>query len=288
MKEIRVKLKNFWTSCPKEKFALDMLANLKDQFDIVYDEENYNLEICSVFGTEPLDPNVLSVFWSVEGIWDLKKFDISKYDYAFYFFPEKLIDDPKYCRINMVAPSMVGPRNINIDEVKGRHKNFCNYIYSHPVPFRDEICGTLTQYKRVDAPGLCMNNMAPIGTYEDAWKSRTAKDWASEKFEFIKDYKFTIACENHSLPGYVTEKIIQPLNANSIPIYWGNPDIATDFNPNAFINYYDYNNMHDFLAQIKRVDQNDGLYEQMLLQPRAFSHSQDRATEHWVKILSAV
>jgi len=288
MKEIRVKLKNFWTTCPKEKFALDMLSNLKDRYNIIYDEENYNLEICSIFGNEPLDPKVVSVFWSVEGIWDFNKFDISKYDYAFYFFTEDRVNDPKYCRINMVAPSMVGPRNINIDEVKAHHTKFCNFIYSNPVPFRNEMCGTLTQYKRVDSPGSCMNNMPPIGSYKDPWKSRNAKDWPAEKFEFIKDYKFTISFENHEIPGYVTEKIIQPLNANSIPIYWGNPDIAKDFNPKAFISYYDFNNMPDLLAHIKKVDTNEELYEKMLREPRAFSHSQNRATEHWDKILSIV
>jgi len=285
---IRVALKNFWKTCPNEKFAMDMLAPMQNDFDIVYDEENPDIEICSTFGTEPLNPKIISVFWAMEGIWDIKKFDISKYDYAFYFFPESMVNDPKYCRINMVSPGLVGPRNININEVKLTHTKFCNFIYSHPVPFRNEMCGVISQYKRVDAPGCCMNNMEPIGKHSDPWTSRNSSSWVNEKFEFLKQYKFTIACENHSLPGYVTEKIIQPLNANSIPLYWGNPYIALDYNPKAFINYYDFGNMIDFVKKIKEVDNDNKLYEAMLHEPKAFQHNQQRSIDHWAKILLSV
>lgn len=37
----------------------------------------------------------------------------------------------------------------------------------------------------------------------------------------MRRYKFTIAFENQSYPGYVTEKIADALMAGTVPIYWG-------------------------------------------------------------------
>ena len=66
----------------------------------------------------------------------------------------------------------------------------------------------LSKYKQVDSGGRTLNNIG--GPVED-------------KMEFIKDYRFVISFENAEYPGYTTEKIIQPMFVDSIPIYWGNP-----------------------------------------------------------------
>jgi hypothetical protein len=46
-----------------------------------------------------------------------------------------------------------------------------------------------------------------------------------EKIETLRKYKYSLAIENISMPGYVTEKIIDCLAAGVIPIYRGAPDI---------------------------------------------------------------
>ena len=76
---------------------------------------------------------------------------------------------------------------------------------------RDELFEYLSQYKLVDSGGRHKNNIG--GSIDD-------------KFLFQQQYKFSIAYENSSTPGYTTEKIIQALAAGtSEPIYWGNPEI---------------------------------------------------------------
>ena len=85
--------------------------------------------------------------------------------------------------------------------------------------------------------------------------------------EFLKKYKFTIAFENESFPGYTTEKIFEPMLVNSIPIYWGNPEIHRDFNTESFISYHDFNNEKELIDYIIEVDNNDELYLQILEQP---------------------
>ena len=37
-------------------------------------------------------------------------------------------------------------------------------------------------------------------------------------------------------PGYTTEKIAEPWLEGCIPIYWGDPEITRDINPDCFIN----------------------------------------------------
>ena len=81
------------------------------------------------------------------------------------------------------------------------------------------------------------------------------------KQELVSQSKFTIAFENSSRSGYSTEKIIEPLLCGSIPIYWGDPDIALDFNPDCLINVHDFESFEDVVDHLRRVDQDDRLWE---------------------------
>jgi hypothetical protein len=92
-----------------------------------------------------------------------------------------------------------------------------------------------------------------------------------DKIKFISEYKFTIAYENNAYrpqhPGYTTEKIMQPMTVNSIPIYWGNPVIDKEFNKKSFINFYDFKSEDEMIDYIIELDKNDDRYLEMLNQP---------------------
>ncbi len=143
--------------------------------------------------------------------------------------------------------------------VSQRVKRFCNFIYSSPsAPERIEFFHLLSQYKRIDSGGLVCNNMG--GRVEN-------------KQELLSQCKFTIAFENSSHAGYSTEKIIEPLLCGSIPIYWGDTDIEEDFNPDCLINVHRFSSFHDVVAEVKRIDQDDVLWEKYVTAP---IFSQDR------------
>jgi len=73
-------------------------------------------------------------------------------------------------------------------------------------------------------PGLAKKMAAE----RPSWKGAV-----SSKRDVLSRYKFTIAFENSKdIPGYVTEKIIDPMLAGSIPVYWGAPNI-TDIIPDT-------------------------------------------------------
>jgi hypothetical protein len=67
---------------------------------------------------------------------------------------------------------------------------------------------------------------------------------------------------------------MEAMIANTIPIYWGNPLIARDFNPQCFINCHDFESFDDVISYVAEVDQDDDLYRQFILAP-AFSNGVD-------------
>jgi hypothetical protein len=85
--------------------------------------------------------------------------------------------------------------------------------------------------------------------------------------EFLRPCKFNIAFENGSTPGYTTEKITDAMRAGCVPIYWGNPRIAEEFNPGSFLNYFDFPSEEALIEKIIELDQDDAKYMEYLRQP---------------------
>ena len=197
-------------------------------------------------------------------------------DWAFSSYFEEEINHPRYFRhhpsimfdfpyMEKVIPPIV--KKINFEKIKKEKTKFCNFLYSQDVPARNEFFKILNKYKKIDAPGRCMNNMPPIGNHDTPKKSRTSKDWIGPKLKFLKPYKFTIAFENEAISGWVTEKLTHPMLVNSIPIYFGHESVGKEFNTKSFINYNDFKNMDKFIEHIIKVDNDDKLYKRYLEQP---------------------
>ena len=164
--------------------------------------------------------------------------DLSICDWAFGIPREEDICDPRYKRIQWhdINPlKLVKPSDYDAEKIAGSKKYFCNFLYSHAVPYREEFFRQLSKYKKVDAPGASMNNMPGI---DNRYKGER---WEVKK-KFLSDYKFTIAFENYVYPGYQTEKLFDAMQVDSIPIYCGDPFIDKIFNTTSFINTPDYIN----------------------------------------------
>ncbi|WP_121020797.1 glycosyltransferase family 10 domain-containing protein [Helicobacter vulpis] len=84
------------------------------------------------------------------------------------------------------------------------------------------------------------------------------------KSEFLSQYKFNLCFENSRGHGYTTEKIIDAYFAHTIPIYWGNPAVALDFNPKSFVNVHDFKDFKEALDYIRYLDTHDNAYLDML------------------------
>ena len=115
---------------------------------------------------------------------------------------------------------------------------------------REDFFNALSEYKHVASGGRAFNNIG-------------MPDGVPDKTEFLKKYKFSIAYENSSYPGYCTEKLMQAFAAGNVPIYWGDPTAVEQFNEKAFINCCGLT-IEEAVAKVKEVDENDELYLQML------------------------
>ena len=170
-----------------------------------------------------------------------------------------LPNEPRHLRLPQYIHYVDNPENLvktstwNPTQVLKNKSAFCNFIVSNPRgPERNRFFRMLNRRKQVDSGGRCFNNMDML---------------VYDKVSFIKKYKFTLAFENSQWPGYTTEKIIEPMLAQSLPIYWGNPDVAQDFNPRSFINISDFPNFEAAIYYILKVDADDELYLSYLKQP---------------------
>jgi hypothetical protein len=150
-----------------------------------------------------------------------------------------------------------------MDDASIESRKFCNFIYtnSNCHPFRDQFFHRLNLHRRVDAPGSHLNNMTSgIGP---AYQG----DWSASKVEFQRQYKFSFAFENSSTIGYTTEKIVHAMAADTIPIYWGNPEVAREFNSRRFINCHDFSGIETAVQRVIEIDRDEDLYRSIVSEP---------------------
>lgn len=165
-------------------------------------------------------------------MWALENIHKTKYNYEYIFQPE-------------------------VKEKTG----FATFVVSNPnCTQRNDFYHKLSEYKKVDSGGKLFNNISANLTGEEA------------KIDFLASRKFNICFESGSHPGYVTEKILHAFYAQTVPIYWGSPSIAADFNNYAFINTHRFKNFDLVIDYVKRLDEDEDQYRFMLAQPK-FTHN---------------
>ncbi|KAK5646444.1 hypothetical protein RI129_004908 [Pyrocoelia pectoralis] len=82
-------------------------------------------------------------------------------------------------------------------------------------------------------------------------------------FELLKDYKFYLSFENSNCRDYITEKLFRnAFEYNVVPIVMGarKQDYVRSAPSNSFIHVNDFNNPEDLAQYLKRLDQDDDLY----------------------------
>ena len=217
--------------------------------------------IYSCFGTDHhafMNKRCVKIFYTGEPITP----NFCECDYAIAF--DNMTFGCRYLRRPVWLYNTLGPQKFDITREQALNRKFCNFVYSNgkdgsAAKLRQDFAKMLMEYKPVDCPGKVLNNMP-----SDAISPREG-DWQKGKLEFIRNYKFTIAFENCDFDGYTTEKMLDPLVAHSLPIYWGNPSVTRDFNEEAFIcgNGYE-DRLDELVKRVIELDQDDDAYIKML------------------------
>ena len=134
----------------------------------------------------------------------------------------------------------------------------CHTGYSQ---WRYKYLKELMQYVHIDSHGDCMHNTnATSSRHSDLNLAAIF----SIKIDFIKtsQYKFLISFENTLSPEYVTEKLWHAYLSQTIPIYYGAPEVYNQVpGNNTFIDATKFVGPKELADYIKRVDQDETLYQ---------------------------
>lgn len=245
---VKVKFVDFWSDEIKNM----TMPLLRRHFANVVESEEPDFLFYSLFGYEHLKYDCVRIELLGENFCP----DFNICDYAVGFHHLQFQD--RYRRIPLYyfyLEDYEKARKKHLQEIGNpSEKKFCNFVYSNSdaSPERDAFFNLLSNYKNVDSGGRHLNNIG--GPVENKW-------------EFQRQYKFSIAFENTSNEGYSTEKILQAFAAGTIPIYWGDPLIGESFNEKAFLNCHAYGSFEEVVKKVMEIDQNDDLYRQYLREP---------------------
>ncbi len=246
MNDISVAFTDFWPAFDvKDNFILSALRE-KFNVSVVDVSEKPDILFYSFFGTRNLNyPAPVRVYFTGEN--DVPDFNLCDYAMSFHNidFGGRHLRLPLYvlypefdalCKGTVVLPDSPYERD------------FCSMVVSNMKNSdnarRDFFYG-LSEYRQVASGGRFANNVG----------GRVA-----DKMAFISKYRFNIAFENSSVPGYTTEKIIEAFAAGSVPLYWGDPLIAKEFNPGAFVNIMDFGSIDDAVRYVAELDKDKERY----------------------------
>jgi hypothetical protein len=84
--------------------------------------------------------------------------------------------------------------------------------------------------------------------------------------DFQKQYRIVLSFENIQMDEYITEKIVNPFRAGSVPVYYGSKRINEHFNMNRFIQI-DLNNIDTCVEEMNRLCTDDNYWLQTVNQP---------------------
>lgn len=245
---------------------------LKNHFIYKILEKYYNVELSgnpdylffNESSYEHLKYDCIKIFYTGENI--SPNFNLCDYAIGFDYmtFMDRYYRFPLYLALSSCEEDWALDLGTNIDITKmgtfskedlAKKTDFCSFVYSNYLADdnRKNIFTKLSDYKKINAAGSYLNNT-------DGKKIKN-------KLEYEMKHKFSIAFENSSRAGYTTEKLHGALAAKTIPIYWGNPEIALEFNEKRFINCHNFSNFNQVVERVKEIDNDDDLYLSIINEP---------------------
>ena len=256
-KTLKIDFVDFWEGFDKtDNYFYNLL---KKEFNIEISKEPDYL-FFSVFSLNHLNYKCKKIFYTGENF----RPPLHICDYAFSF---DYIDDPKHYRLPhyLLYDGYYELANKKVDESLLNRK-FCNFIVSNSnYSIRNTFFSKLSKYKKVDSGGRYLNNIG--GPISNGRWPHNVNNAIVQKRKFQSEYKFSIAFENSVYMGYTTEKILDPMTVNSIPLYLGNPRINEEFNAKSFVSFTNFSSMEEMINYVIELDKDDKKYFETLKNP---------------------
>lgn len=226
---------NYWVKTLRKLYGRNMVE--------VVEEPDYLFFSC--FGFKHLKYKCIKIFFTGENIIP----DFNLCDYAIGFHEIKFND--RYFRMPLYHLYRDAYRKAvcrhTYEDAFYLNRKFCCSIISNSLgnSSRTQMLELLEQYKKIDNGGRYKNNVGKR---------------IKNKVDFEKNYKFVLCFENSSTIGYTTEKLLEGFAGGGVPIYWGNPNVESEYNRKAFVNCYRFSTLQDAAEYIYELDSDDSQY----------------------------
>ena len=248
-RKIYVKYMDFWPAFELSRF--DVHRILLERYDVI-ESDTPDYVIFGEFGGENYGIenriNCVKLFLTIENRGP--NFDNTDYAIGIHYIE----NGDRYFRKPTETHQLSAIQTVyNVTQVKNidiPSKKFCAWVVSNGGGTeRNLFFDKLSQYKVVDSGGSFRNNVGgPV----------------ADKLEFLSHYKFSICFENSKTQGYISEKLVDAFEAGTIPIYFGDDTILELLNNNSYIHVKDESEFDEKIELIKKIDNNDTLYQQMI------------------------
>jgi hypothetical protein len=191
--------------------------------------EEANILLESSFGESVLLNKkwTYSIFFSGEGGIHTHKIPSNSNQYTIILGSQKtetnFVSCPLYILYDLCSPYEYQKKIFSVPK-----KDICAIISNdNPQLYRNEFINKLENAGfHIDMAGKYKNNIGYL----------IAGDYTSiNLINFMKEYKIVLSLENSQLDDYITEKIINPIRAGTIPLYYGSNHINEYINQERFI-----------------------------------------------------
>lgn len=228
---------------------------LKDQINP--DIKGYRFEIdndceaCDywvVWGDIPNEPEKLKVSCPVGNVIYMtdEAHEQKRYSQGFIDQFDHLIT----CRTDLQHKGMINSHEINHWHLK---KTFSEVYHSTPMvktKALSVVCSDLTILAGHKKRYAFVNKL--IGHFKDRIDVfGRGFNPIVDKWDALAPYKYSVAIENSSVPGYFTEKLSECYLAHTLPVYYGATDVSNYFDPASMLAI----DIDDYKASILQIEQ---------------------------------
>lgn len=205
-----------------DDISKEMLLTYRDDYDyliILNDFRRNKNEIkCPI---ENRIAFIMEPSWSNN--WDRNLSDYVSKVYSHFEYDEKFKFNPS------IMSTHLYPKPIEIGEIQHVENNvikITNTKYEKSKKL-SIVVSNISSYKRYEFVKKLLNSDLEFDMYGRGWNINDSryKGYVTNKIDALKDYEFSICLENSVEYGYISEKFIDSILCETIPIYYGSSDV---------------------------------------------------------------
>ncbi|TPH30573.1 glycosyltransferase family 10 domain-containing protein, partial [Helicobacter pylori] len=283
---LKIAVANWWGNEEIKEFKKSVLYFILSQHYTITLHQNPNKPSDLVFGS-PIGSvrkilsyqNTKRVFYTGEN--EVPNFNL--FDYAIGF--DELDFNNRYLRMPLYYASLhykaelahdtTSPYKLQPDSLyalkkpshcfKENHPNLCTVVNNESDPLKRGFASFVASNPNAPKRNAFYDALNAIEPVTGGGSVKNTLGYkVKNKNEFLSQYKFNLCFENTQGYGYVTEKIIDAYFSHTIPIYWGSPSVAKDFNSKSFVNVHDFNNFDEAIDYVRYLHTHPNAYLDML------------------------